>query len=74
MPDANPLRPHLQPVIDVFDEVWYGVREPDQTTFTAYAHEIDQLGEIAGRAAETKSVATPAAELTRSPVADGAQR
>ncbi len=38
-----PLIEHLQPVVDTFDQVWYGVREPDDATFRAYAAEIDQL-------------------------------
>ncbi|MCX6047051.1 MAG: DUF4129 domain-containing protein, partial [Chloroflexi bacterium] len=34
---------HLQPVVETFDNVWYGIQEPDQATFTNYEREIDQL-------------------------------
>lgn len=37
---------HLQPVVDTFDRVWYGVREPDAATFRAYEAEIDQLNQL----------------------------
>ncbi len=37
---------HLQPVVDTFDRVWYGVREPDAATFRAYETEIDQLNQL----------------------------
>lgn len=43
------LSAHLEPVVRVFDDVWYGVHEPDAATFTAYAAEIDQLNSIAGQ-------------------------
>ncbi|CAN5482158.1 DUF4129 domain-containing protein [soil metagenome] len=36
---------HLQPVVETFDNVWYGIQEPDQATFTNYEREIDQLVE-----------------------------
>jgi hypothetical protein len=42
-PDT-PVRPHLEQVVGTFDQVWYGVREPDGATFSAYAAEIDALG------------------------------
>lgn len=47
----SPIRPHLEPVINTFDQVWYGVQEPDQTTFTAYEQEIDHLAAVATHAA-----------------------
>ncbi len=34
---------HLQPVVATFDNVWYGIQEPDQATFTDYEREIDQI-------------------------------
>jgi len=34
---------HLQPVVATFDDVWYGIHEPDQATFDGYAREVDQL-------------------------------
>jgi hypothetical protein len=47
----SPIRPHLEPVIATFDQVWYGVREPDQATFNAYEKEIDTLAAVAQREA-----------------------
>jgi hypothetical protein len=52
VPDASPIRPHLEPIIATFDQVWYGVREPDQATFHAYEQEIDQLAAVASRTAQ----------------------
>ena len=46
---ATHLSTHLEPVVRVFDDVWYGVHEPDAATFTAYAAEIDQLNNLAGQ-------------------------
>lgn len=40
---GSPVRSHLQPVVETFDRVWYGVREPDRQTFEAYRREIDGL-------------------------------
>jgi hypothetical protein len=51
VPADSPIRPHLEPVIATFDQVWYGVREPDQATFTAYEQEIDTLATVAQRIA-----------------------
>ena len=39
------VQDHLQPVVATFDEVWYGIHEPDHATFTGYAREIDRLVE-----------------------------
>lgn len=39
----DPVRPHLEPVVETFDRVWYGVREPDEQTFRAYSREVDAL-------------------------------
>lgn len=38
-----PARAHLEPVVDTFDRVWYGVQEPDAQTFERYSREIDAL-------------------------------
>jgi hypothetical protein len=46
----HPLRPHLEPVVATFDEVWYGVREPDDRTYGQYTQEIDELETLARRA------------------------
>ncbi len=43
LPSAAPIRPHLEPVVETFDRVWYGIREPDKATFDAYQIEIDRL-------------------------------
>lgn len=51
VPPDSPIRPHLEPVIATFDQVWYGVREPDRATFSAYEQEIDTLAAVAARTA-----------------------
>lgn len=38
-----PARSHLEPVVETFDRVWYGEREPDEETFRSYSREIDAL-------------------------------
>jgi hypothetical protein len=55
VPVDSPIRAHLEPVVATFDQVWYGVREPDQATFNAYEHEIDALAAVAERAATLES-------------------
>lgn len=52
VPNDSPIRAHLGPVVATFDQVWYGVREPDQATFNAYEQEIDTLAAVARRAAD----------------------
>lgn len=47
---GNPLRPSMEPVVDTFDEVWYGVREPDDQTYQTYTHAIDELESVAAQA------------------------
>jgi hypothetical protein len=47
VPSESPIRPHLEPVVATFDQVWYGVHEPDQATFNAYEQEIDALATVA---------------------------
>ena len=47
VPAGHPVRPHLQPVVETFDEVWYGVHEPDGQTYAAYTHSIDELETLA---------------------------
>ena len=39
----SPARPHLEPVVETFDQVWYGIREPDEQTFNAYRREVNAL-------------------------------
>jgi hypothetical protein len=51
VPKNSPIRTHLEPVVATFDQVWYGVREPDQATFAAYEREIDTLSTVAKEAA-----------------------
>lgn len=43
VPAAHPVRAHLKPIVEIFDEVWYGVHEPDSATFTRYQAEVDAL-------------------------------
>lgn len=37
------LHQQLQPVVATFDAVWYGVHEPDRTTFDAYVVAVEKL-------------------------------
>lgn len=46
--DGNsPISSHLRPVINTFDDVWYGIQEPDQETYAGYMQEVDQLTQAA---------------------------
>ena len=47
MPAEHPARAHLQPIVEVFDDVWYGVHEPDDATFARYQAEVDALQQSA---------------------------
>ena len=46
-PAESAIRPLLQPVVDTFDAVWYGVQEPDEVTFAGYSAQIDALEKAA---------------------------
>lgn len=37
----------LRPVVDTFDEVWYGQVEPDAGGYEAYARQVDRVREEA---------------------------
>jgi hypothetical protein len=50
IPPDSPVYPHLAPIVDTFDRVWYGIHEPDRATFDAYAAEIDALAAVARQA------------------------
>jgi hypothetical protein len=43
IPADAPLHAALAPVVETFDEVWYGVREPDHATYQAYARSVEAL-------------------------------
>ena len=43
LPPQSSARPHLEPVVETFDRVWYGIREPDEQTFNAYRREVNAL-------------------------------
>lgn len=44
---AQPLlHQQLQPVVETFDNVWYGVHEPDRTAFDQYAVAVEKLEEV----------------------------
>lgn len=51
VPTDSPIHAHLAPVVATFDQVWYGIYEPDLATFHAYEQEIDELATVAQRAA-----------------------
>lgn len=44
---APTLQQRLRPVVETFDAVWYGVREPDQATFRAYQDDVARLAAVA---------------------------
>jgi hypothetical protein len=52
VPKSHPVRPHLQPVVDTFDEVWYGMHEPDAASFASYGDSIDALSKVVNREKE----------------------
>jgi hypothetical protein len=37
------LHARLRPVVETFDDVWYGIHEPDQATFERYQRAVDAL-------------------------------
>ncbi|MEZ4867097.1 MAG: DUF4129 domain-containing protein [Caldilineaceae bacterium] len=41
------LHQQLRPVVETFDDVWYGVHEPDQNTYDRYVEAIGELEEMA---------------------------
>ncbi len=43
VPEDTPWRRDLEPVIAVFDRVWYGVQEPNQETFRRYQTAVQHL-------------------------------
>ena len=43
----HPMRTYLQPVVEAFDEVWYGIHEPDLGTYVAYEQDVHNLVETA---------------------------
>ena len=45
--DRPDLAGELRPVVDTFDEVWYGQIEPDAERYEAYTHQVDHLHEVA---------------------------
>ena len=45
----HPAKPLLLPVVDTFDDVWYGIQEPDDQTFRSYSTSIDALETAAHR-------------------------
>ena len=46
-PARHPLRVPLGEVVTVFEEVWYGVREPDLATFRRYQQVVHELERVA---------------------------
>lgn len=47
VPAVHPVRPALEPVVNTFDDVWYGVHEPDVATYERYSQAIDDLTSLA---------------------------
>ncbi|HXF64499.1 MAG TPA: DUF4129 domain-containing protein [Caldilineaceae bacterium] len=71
VPAGAPLHSYLAPVVETFDQVWYGVREPDHATYSAYLQAVDAL-ESSVRAhadAHTRTQTVNDAEAAKPPVA-----
>ncbi|MBW7886133.1 MAG: DUF4129 domain-containing protein [Caldilineaceae bacterium] len=47
VPDGHPIRPSLQTIVQTFDDIWYGVHEPDRVRYDAYRHTIEALDRAA---------------------------
>lgn len=47
MSAKHPVHGRLEPVVDTFDDVWYGVHEPDDQTYRSYTQAIDDLETLA---------------------------
>ncbi len=45
VPSGSPLRTRLTPVVQTFDQVWYGFAEIDQTAFDAFRQQVTALRE-----------------------------
>lgn len=41
--DRPSLYQQLQPVVKTFDDVWYGIHEPDRTSFDSYVAAVEKL-------------------------------
>ncbi|MSP12747.1 MAG: DUF4129 domain-containing protein [Chloroflexi bacterium] len=50
------LSSHLAPVVETFDDVWYGVHEPDRATFDRYQQEVRNLTSAAPQIAKQARV------------------
>lgn len=57
----------LQPVVEIFDEVWYGVHEPDRNTFERYVQAVEALPTASSMPAEPNSTATGPKRAERIP-------
>lgn len=57
---------HLRPIVETFDDVWYGVHEPDHQTYTDYTQEVDQLTAAANQHRAESEKGTNAGEKVRS--------
>lgn len=44
-----PLQEQLAPVVETFDDVWYGIHEPDAATFRGYEQAVGRLNETIQR-------------------------
>jgi hypothetical protein len=54
-PENHPLHEPLQSVVEVFDDVWYGMHEPDAATFERYQVAVDELERNAPASTTTKA-------------------
>ncbi len=51
--DDATVSDHLRPIVETFDDVWYGIHEPDHQTYADYTHEVERLTEAANQGPST---------------------
>lgn len=61
------LRAHLEPMVDTFDSVWYGLQEPDAPTFERYLADLEGLEAALPAAAAAQASREPPGQATGGP-------
>lgn len=61
----QPLYQQLRQIVDIFDDVWYGIHEPDRATYEHYVEAVHQLP-IDAVSADTATSASNRSAATRS--------
>ncbi len=72
--DNPALHQRLRPVVETFDDVWYGIHEPDQATFDRYVHAVEELsGGWDAQATATRATKSNQGSPTAQPRGEGYQ-